>query len=236
MIHRRLINDDARGVGEALNEKDWDGKGMRQWVTHTILFNKPGFIETSHREVQLHRDTANIVVLAQTSKTPFVKQEAPKSSGFTQISGPTKLMTRPLGSNKFLLRFQNMDETTSQDVSTQVFGNPNYSKSVVTEMSLTANQAKKDMISKRFNWNGLKLNDPSFAKTDYLTSGIKQWLFEIINIIIRSLHFETPRNQNLCRSIRILRQENWLYPNLNFIIKCFIYLILNIYCISKIYK
>ena len=74
MIHRRLVNDDARGVDEALNEKDWDGKGMRQWVTHTLLFNKPGFISTSHREVQLHRDTANIVVLAPTSKTPFISK------------------------------------------------------------------------------------------------------------------------------------------------------------------
>jgi len=170
MIHRRLNNDDGRGVGEALNEKDWDLKGMRQWVTHTLVFNKPGFIQTSHREVQLNRDTANIVVLAQTSKTPFFKQEAPKSSGFTQISGSIKLMTRPMGTNKFLLRFQNMDETTSQDVSTQVFSNSNYAKSTVTEMSLTANQSKRDMIAKRFNWNGLKLNDPSFAKTDYLTS------------------------------------------------------------------
>lgn len=42
MLHRRMLNDDSRGVGEALNETDWDGQGLRQWVTHTILFNKPG--------------------------------------------------------------------------------------------------------------------------------------------------------------------------------------------------
>lgn len=59
MIHRRLLIDDSRGVGEPLNELginyyierielthfnvDWDGQGMRQWVTHTLLFNKPGY-------------------------------------------------------------------------------------------------------------------------------------------------------------------------------------------------
>ncbi len=192
MIHRRLVNDDARGVDEALNEKDWDGKGMRQWVTHTLLFSKPGFISTSHREVQLHRDTANIVILAPTSKTPSLnKTETKNVGGFVQLSGSIKLMTRPMGTNKFLLRFQNMDETTSQDVSTQVFSNSNYAKSVVTEMSLTANQAKTEMISKRFNWNGLKLNDPSIAKTDYLTSGTIIEFFSIINFLIRSFHFET---------------------------------------------
>lgn len=61
---------------------DWDGKGMRQWVTHTLLFSKPGnillkqlilhhfigLLETSHRQVQLKRDLENLVLLAPISK------------------------------------------------------------------------------------------------------------------------------------------------------------------------
>jgi len=100
-------------------------------------------------------------------------------------------MARPMGTNKFLLRFQNMDEGSSQDVSTQVFKNPNYASASVVETSLTANQGKSDMISKRFNWNGLKLNDPSFVKTDYLTSGKKGFSKRFLMDFCRSLYVKT---------------------------------------------
>ena len=73
--------------------------------------------------------------------------------------------------NKFVLRYQNMNEKSNLTVPTKVFTNPNFTKGNVNEMSLTYNQPKSDMIKKRLNWNGLKLNDPSFIKTDYLSSG-----------------------------------------------------------------
>lgn len=38
MLHRRTIFDDERGVFEALNETDADGKGMRQYIRHYIVF------------------------------------------------------------------------------------------------------------------------------------------------------------------------------------------------------
>lgn len=81
-----------------------------------------------------------------------------------------KVLARPMSTTKFLLRFHNMDETVTKNVSTSVFTNTNYAATKVVETSLTANQAKADMIKKRLNWNGLQLNNPAFAKTDYLTS------------------------------------------------------------------
>ena len=72
------------------------------------------------------------------------------------------------GKGKYLLRFQNMDEGKTKNLSTGVFKNSVHGVGKVTEMSLTANQKKVDMIKNRMNWNGMKLNDESFVNTDYL--------------------------------------------------------------------
>lgn len=144
---------------------------MRQWVTHTILFNKPGFIETSFRQIQLDNDLSNLVMLAPTSQTPFKNIDQMGFGNFNDFGQDIKLLSRPLSPGKFLLRFQNTNEVQSNNVSTAVFTNSASANGKVTEMSLTANQPKSDMIKKRFNWNGLDLNNPNYAKTDYLTSG-----------------------------------------------------------------
>lgn len=40
MIHRRLKEDDHRGVGEPLDEKNaWNKKGLVQRVRHWIVFH-----------------------------------------------------------------------------------------------------------------------------------------------------------------------------------------------------
>jgi len=173
MIHRRLIADDARGVGEALNEKDWDGQGLRQWVTHTILFSKPGYIDTHYRQIQYHNDQPNTVILAQYASsdlTPKVPEAIEKSMYEGLDLDYIKILARPLGTLRFLYRFQNLDETQTRSVSTSVFQGPALKLAKVTEMSLSANQAKADMVKKKFNWNGRLLNNASFINTDYLTS------------------------------------------------------------------
>lgn len=113
-------------------------------------------------------------MLAATSQTPFENRsenDQMEFGNFNDFGQDIKLLSRPLSPGKFLLRFQNTNEIQSNNVSTAVFTNSAFAGGKVTEMSLTANQPKLDMIKKRFNWNGLDLNDPSYAKTDYLTSG-----------------------------------------------------------------
>ena len=42
MIHRRLMEDDRRGVAEPLNEKGLDGEGLTTYTTHYLLFSQKG--------------------------------------------------------------------------------------------------------------------------------------------------------------------------------------------------
>jgi len=58
MIHRRLVADDARGVGEPLNETEpWDhSKGLTQKMKHYIIFSKVN--SDLPRYLQYHQDLA----------------------------------------------------------------------------------------------------------------------------------------------------------------------------------
>lgn len=43
--------DDDRGVGEPLNETDWDGQGMRQWIKHVLVLDHFGVMPGSYRQI-----------------------------------------------------------------------------------------------------------------------------------------------------------------------------------------
>jgi hypothetical protein len=153
-------------------------------MTHTFLFTKPGYIATSYRQIQLNRDVDILTFLAPVASEKFVPETIESDSfyGFGEVGSSIKILTRPIAPTKFLLRFQNMDDVNTNTVNTTVFKNSAYGAGTVVEMSLTVNQAKADMIKSRFNWNGLQLNNPAFAKTDYLDSDT----FELRPLEIRS--------------------------------------------------
>jgi len=172
MLHRRLLCDDTRGVDDPLNETDWDGKGLRQWIKHVLLFTKSGYIDTHYREIQNDVDQGSILLLAPVSVS---SSEVEVENDYERIDlfddeelKMVKIFGRAWSKNKYLLRFQNMDERQTKNLNTEVFKNSVHGVGKVTEMSLTANQKKADMIKNRMNWNGMKLNDESFVNTDYL--------------------------------------------------------------------
>lgn len=65
MIHRRLLVDDGRGVGQPLNETDGDGTGLKQTVRHYLVFGN------NYRNVQKINDQRILPTIAASSTDKF---------------------------------------------------------------------------------------------------------------------------------------------------------------------
>lgn len=87
MIHRRLLVDDGRGVGEALNELDRDTQGLRQTVRHYVIF------QGDHRAVQKWNDQRILPLFAISSTNNFSKVSIRKAP--ISVPSSVKLYLRP---------------------------------------------------------------------------------------------------------------------------------------------
>ncbi|XP_076058752.1 lysosomal alpha-mannosidase II isoform X1 [Oratosquilla oratoria] len=122
MVHRRLLHDDAFGVGEALNETAFD-QGLIVRGKHYLIhssFGKPGCDFGC-----MHRSKAEEVLLAPiVSFTPTTKSTHEwQMSSVTRWSGLSEalpdnvhlLTLEPIDDNTFLLRLEHMYEVNESD-------------------------------------------------------------------------------------------------------------------------
>ncbi|KAL4512875.1 hypothetical protein ABPG72_017560 [Tetrahymena utriculariae] len=147
MIHRRLLCDDARGVGEPLNETEPynNNTGLTQRVRHYIVFEEGN--QTLSRRIQTHVDTYPIVFqsLSQTSNFNNVRLPNRFNPLKTNTDPFLKVYFRPFG-DLYLLRLNNLNEVDASS-----YALPE-GVEIIEEVTLTANQNKKEWEEKRYQW------------------------------------------------------------------------------------
>lgn len=136
MIHRRLLMDDARGVGEPLNETESDGKGLIQNVRHYVVFGN------NYRDVQKQNDQKVAISIIDTTTSNFAKH-APSAVAIP-VPPTVKLYLRPFTDGSYLLRVQNFDRN---QVSVSLPAGWE-----ATEYTLAANQLLSDWRAKQYKW------------------------------------------------------------------------------------
>ncbi|XP_022237398.1 lysosomal alpha-mannosidase-like [Limulus polyphemus] len=162
MVHRRLLYDDAFGVGEPLNETGVDGRGLVVRGRHLILLNSTSVAGKQQREL-----SEKVLLQPWLSFAPFSGSEYEWAKQFTtEYSG----LKRPLPpnihlltleqwkGNSVLLRLEHFFEKTDDprglskpaNVSLKDMFTP-FNVVNVTETTLGANQPLRK--ASRFAWN-----------------------------------------------------------------------------------
>ena len=137
MIHRRTLEDDARGVGEPLNQSGLDGKGLVQNVRHYVVFGD------NYRKVQMMNDQKVSIAFVESSTATFAKYN-PTSVVFP-VPQNVKLFLRPFSDGSYLLRLHSFNMSP---VSVNV-----PSGWQVSELTLSANQLQADWKKAQYKWN-----------------------------------------------------------------------------------
>lgn len=146
MIHRRLLHDDWRGVGEPLNETEKNGTiGLTQRMRHYLLFSN--VTDDQERKLQYTLDTSALTVLANNSLPEFLR--SPESNEtclnkgtFPMVSG-LKVYVKDLGSDEYLLRLMNSDAQERKTFKLR------YEHE---ELSLSTVMTRREMESKKLKW------------------------------------------------------------------------------------
>ncbi|KAM7509321.1 hypothetical protein LguiA_019774 [Lonicera macranthoides] len=165
MLHRRLIHDDAKGVGEALNEEVCvlnDCKGLIVQGKFYVRIDPRGEGAKWRRSFGQEIYSPLLLAFTEQDGNSWINSHVPTFSAIDpSYSLPNNIAVitlQELESGKVLLRLAHLYET-GEDKDYSVMSSvelkrlfPNKKISKVTEMNLSANQEKAEMERKRLAW------------------------------------------------------------------------------------
>lgn len=169
MQNRRMFADDQKGVSEPLNEHDPNGEGMRVKVTYHIEYVNLNKNQSLQRVVQQKVDDPLQVFYS--FEMERVKIDRPVEFDLSKalreagVSETVKMVSFPIGMNKFALRLENLNtegsdahvniEDLTKAMWTQAnIKHPREIESVkIQEMSLTGNMPLSEMQNRKIHWN-----------------------------------------------------------------------------------
>ncbi|XP_035227790.1 lysosomal alpha-mannosidase-like isoform X2 [Stegodyphus dumicola] len=161
MIHRRLLHDDAFGVGEALNETGVDGHGLVITGSHYLLFTSIDKAASKHRPLaqKLFMKPQISFAFYNTSEDEYMKAYKMISPGLKTSLPPNVhfLTLEPWKRGMLLLRFEHFYEWDDDAVLSKptnftlknLFND--FEVLSIDETTLSANQYLDE--AKRLRWN-----------------------------------------------------------------------------------
>ncbi|XP_037050772.1 lysosomal alpha-mannosidase-like [Bradysia coprophila] len=175
MVHRRLLNDDAFGVGEALNEQEY-GRGLVARGKHWLVFGKKSGSQPTRKALErLQQNEAlmtNWLFFDDVSSMSFSDWSEKYTHSYSavgkELPSHIYLMTyEPWKKDEYLIRFEHiMDKADDPELSlpysfdiSEIFpGNFQF-----TEMNLAANQRIEEVNRLHFRPEGSQATNEHFT-------------------------------------------------------------------------
>ena len=163
MVHRRLLHDDGKGVGEALDEPGTDGEGLTVTGTHHLLLASAARLaaEARAKALRVFAPVEPLFAVLNGSVADYIKGHLVNASALALDALPAnvELMTVQLSDAEkvvVLLRLAHQfgvgeDAQLSAAVTVDVASLFGFKPTNVVELSLTANQAKG--AHKGYTWH-----------------------------------------------------------------------------------
>ncbi|KAM8972508.1 lysosomal alpha-mannosidase [Pelodytes ibericus] len=160
MVHRRLLQDDDRGVGEPLLEPGEYGEGIVVRGRHLLLLDNPRDAADQHRPLAVQEYLSPQIILSTGDGVPYNEGRNPRTQ-FSALREDLPLNAHLLTlavqqSNQVLLRLEHPFQTQeSSNYSKPITINlqtlfPSLTLSDIEETTLAANLEKSKL--KRLNW------------------------------------------------------------------------------------